>query len=615
MSLAGNTIGDYQIVEELGRGAMAVVYRAYQPSLNRYVALKVLSPELSLDQEFVQRFQREARAAASLQHPNIVFIHDVGQQEGPGRAGGIYYLVMEYLEGETLKDLMRREAPLPPQRVAHIVEQVSAALDYAHQRGSIHGDIKPTNIFVGKGDHVTVTDFGIARAARETQQLERAGVLVPPLEYMSPEQARGEAVDHRSDLYALGVVLYQTLVGRMPFGGTTPQAVLQDVIHQSPPPPRQYNPNLSPALEAVILKALAKDPRQRFQRAAEMVKALRQALGQGAAAVPATGWPATMTDRSAAAAQGWPANGQQDRAGAGGDRSALPWILAGIIGVLLVAVIVLLAILLIGSPGEETPIALLSPSPSTAPTQTTAEDTPVPTEPTSTIQPSATTEAATEVSPPASDTPTATATATASPSATPTHTSTPTSTPTPTSTSTWTPTVPPPCAVPVDAELAAAWDRERLGCPTGPANITWAAWEPFERGHMLWREDTNLVYVLHFRNGTDTSAGDWRLIVDEWDGSNPDGIGLSPPPGLYEPKRGFGWVWRTYLGGPSSQVGWAREEEKGFCAKFQPFEQGLILHSSTVEFCHEENLYNWATNPSFSPLFFALYEDGRWRRY
>ncbi len=621
MNLAGNTIGEYQIVEELGRGAMAVVYRAYQPALNRYVTLKVLSPQFSMDEESAQRFQREARAAAGLHHPNIAVIYDVGQGEGADQAGGIYYVAMEYLEGFALQDLIQREGPLPPRRVERIVEQISAALDYAHQRGFVHGDIRPTNIFVGEGDHVTVTDFGIAQAARETQQLGRSGVLVPPPEYMSPEQARGEAVDHRSDLYALGVVLYEMLVGRLPFRAATPDAVLQDVIHQSPPPPRRFNPNLSPALEAVILRSLAKDPRQRFQRGAEMVKALRQALSQETAAVPASGWPAAMAVPAAAAAQGWPASSPEGGAESDGGRSALPWILAGIIGVLLVAVIVLLAILLIGGPAEETPVALLSPSPSTVPVQTTTEDTPLPTVPTSTAEPSATSEAATDVPPPASDTPTATVTS--SPSTTPTYTQTPTptrtptetSTPTATSTSTWTPTVPPPCAVPVDGELAAAWDRGRLGCPTTPASITWAAWQPFERGHMLWRDDTNLVYVLHFRNGTNISAGDWRLIVDQWDGSNPEGIGLSPPPGLYEPKRGFGWVWRTYLGGPSSQVGWASEEEKGFCVKVQPFEQGLILHSSTVASCHPDNLYNYATSPSFLPLFFALYEDAMWRRY
>ncbi|MEJ2210003.1 MAG: protein kinase, partial [Anaerolineae bacterium] len=165
MNLTGRTIGNYQIVDELGRGGMAVVYRAYQPSLNRYVAIKILPPQLSFDQEFIQRFQREARAAASLRHPNIVVIHDVGEAEGVGGAGTIHYIVMEYLEGQTLKDLIQHEGSLHPRRVAHIVEQIAAALDYAHQRGFVHRDVKPANIFVGEGDRVTLTDFGIAKAA------------------------------------------------------------------------------------------------------------------------------------------------------------------------------------------------------------------------------------------------------------------------------------------------------------------------------------------------------------------------------------------------------------------------------------------------------------------
>lgn len=616
MNLSDTFIGDYQIVEELGHGPMGTVYLAYQPSLNRYVAIKALSPQLSSDQEFVRRFQQGARAAASLHHPHIIAIDDVGQQAVPGQTHDLHYLVMEYLESETLQDLIQRQGALPLRRAARIVEQIATALDYAHQHGLVHGNIKPANIFVGEDDHVTVTDFGIAQAATATKQLERAGLLVPPPEYMSPEQARREPVDHRSDLYALGVVLYQMLVGRAPFRGATPRAVLHDVIHEPPPPPRQVNPNLSQALEAIILRSMAKDPQKRFQRGAEMVKALREELAQEPAgttafslppeSAPAAGTPAwAMTEPGPSTPQGWPAaSSSAGNQGARRGGSTLLWILAGIAGVLLVAVIVLLVVVLGGGPTEETPVALPSPSPETATSEAATMETPA------TSEPTATGEVTTEVPPLVSDTPTATPTATASSTTTPTSSSTPTNTATPTLTPTLTP-----CALSVDPELAPAWDRDQLGCPTAPASITWAAWQPFERGHMLWRDDVDLVNVLHFKNGTDVSTGDWQLIEDDWDGSNPEGIGLSPPPGLYEPIRGFGWVWRTFLDGPSSKVGWAREEEKGFCAKTQPFQQGLIVHSSTVEFCHPDNLYNHATSPSFSPLFFALYESGNWRRY
>ncbi|HSJ58250.1 MAG TPA: protein kinase, partial [Anaerolineae bacterium] len=292
------------------------------------------------DQQFIERFQREARAAAGLRHPNIVVIHDVGQHDGT------YFIVMEYLEGSTLKDLVEKEGPLHPTRSANIVEQLAAALDYAHQRGFVHRDIKPANIFVGEGDRVTLTDFGIAKAASETQQLTRTGTLMGTPEYMSPEQAEGENVDHRTDLYALGVVLYQMLSGQVPFRGTTPHAVLHDIIYESPAPPRQVNPNLSPALEAVILKAIAKRPEQRFQRGADMSKALRQALAGGRAGGVAVPPPVRPTPPRGGVPVPAPA---ARRAG-----SPLPWILAAIAAVL---VLVSGALLLALRGGDREPVA------------------------------------------------------------------------------------------------------------------------------------------------------------------------------------------------------------------------------------------------------------------
>ena len=330
MDLAGRTLGSYQITEELGRGGMAVVYRAYQPSLNRYVAIKVLPPQLSFDQQFVDRFQREARAAANLRHPNIVVIHDVGHHDGT------YYIVMEYLEGRTLKELVEQTGPLPPQRAARIVEQIAAALDYAHQRGFVHRDVKPANVFVGEGDRVTLTDFGIAKAASETEHLTRTGTLMGTPEYMSPEQAEGGAVDHRTDLYALGVVLYQMLVGHVPFRGTTPHAVLHNVIYEAPLPPRQFNPDLSPALEQVVLKAIAKQPGDRYQQGSALVKDLRRALAE-----PGTKAVIAPPPRSAKPTRP--------------RRSPIPWILGGIAAVVL---LLLFALFLLGGDGaEETPVA------------------------------------------------------------------------------------------------------------------------------------------------------------------------------------------------------------------------------------------------------------------
>ena len=193
LNLVGKTLGNYQIVAEIGRGGMAVVYRAYQPSLNREVAIKVLPPQFTFDQQFIERFIREAQAAASLRHDHIIVIHDVAEQSG------LYYIVMDLLEGRTLRQLIEQEGALPPARAAHLVEQIASALDHAHRRGFVHRDVKPDNIFVDQGDRVTLTDFGIAKAA-SGHQLTKTGMLVGTPQYMSPEQAQGEHVGPPTDI-------------------------------------------------------------------------------------------------------------------------------------------------------------------------------------------------------------------------------------------------------------------------------------------------------------------------------------------------------------------------------------------------------------------------------
>jgi hypothetical protein len=335
-----------------------------------------------------------------------------------------------------------------------------------------------------------------------------------------------------------------------------------------------------------------------------MVKALRRAMaGEAPVETPppvAERQPPTPRRGTSAASRAAP-----------GTRRTSPvvWILAGIAAVLIFVIGALLLIAIDGDNGGGTslPTTTAIAVVDTATSAPTATEEPGATEgPAATEEPAATTAAPPPTATDSQEPPTATTVPTNTPQP-PTHTPTsspPTATPVP-------PT--PTCAVAVDAQLASAWDRSLVGCPTAPAGITWAAWEPFERGHMFWRDDQNVVYVLSFQNGN-KSTGQWQVFTDQWDGTNPDGVGLSPPPGLYEPKRGFGWLWRTRLDGPDSVLGWARDEEKGFCAKIQPFENGRILHSSTVQTC-KDDLYNWATHPSFPPLFFALHGDGTWRRY
>ncbi|MDE3090878.1 MAG: serine/threonine protein kinase, partial [Chloroflexota bacterium] len=262
-SLIGTTLGQYQIIEEIGRGGMAVVYKARQPSLNRFVALKVPLPQLTHDQAFVARFKREARIAAGLQNPHVLRIYEVSDALP-------YYIAMEYVEGESLADLLRRGA-LEPARAASILQQIADALDYAHARGIAHRDVKPSNIMIDRSGNAFLTDFGIARAAEGTRLTQTGAALGTP-EYMSPEQCEGKSTDARSDIYSLGIVTYEMVTGRVPFHADTPLVTLYQQVHYLPPAIRRLNSHISLAVERVVLKALAKAPGQRYASAGEFAR-------------------------------------------------------------------------------------------------------------------------------------------------------------------------------------------------------------------------------------------------------------------------------------------------------------------------------------------------------
>ncbi len=266
--LSGKQLGPYQIMAPLGEGGMAAVFKAYQPGTDRLVALKILPRHYAADPQFAKRFAQEARLIASLEHPNILPIYDFGQ------ADDYTYLVMRYVESGTLADLMRGR-PIPVQGIQHIIGQVGDALDYAHSRGVIHRDVKPSNVLVDHRGHCLLTDFGLAKMVEGSANLSTSGAILGTPTYMAPEQGLGQPADHRSDIYALGVVLYEMAVGRVPYAAETPVAVVLKHIHDSLPPPRTLQPNLPEPVERVILKALAKNPEDRFQSANEMVRALR----------------------------------------------------------------------------------------------------------------------------------------------------------------------------------------------------------------------------------------------------------------------------------------------------------------------------------------------------
>ena len=270
--LIGSTLGKYQIVSRIGRGGMGAVYKGYDPLLDRYLAVKVLAPHLVWEEGFVERFLREARAAARLKHPHIVTIHDVGQVQN------WYYFVMEYLEGFALNDIIQQCGALPICDVLKITKSLANALDYAHGQNLIHRDIKPANIMVDHNGHITLTDFGIARAAQERRMTSTGTVLGTP-EYMSPEQARGEPVDTRSDLYSLAMITYQMLCGQVAFKADSTLALLFKVVHDPLPSICAIRSDLPQGVDQVLQKALAKQPEERYAKANLFYTELEQAFG------------------------------------------------------------------------------------------------------------------------------------------------------------------------------------------------------------------------------------------------------------------------------------------------------------------------------------------------
>jgi serine/threonine protein kinase len=263
-------IASYTLLEPIGHGGMAVVYRARQDSLERTVAVKILSENLAASPEFMERFRREARTAANLRHPNVITVFDFGEDER-----GVPYLVLEYIEGPTLADLMDRG--LEDRRVPDLLDQIAAGLDYAHARGVIHRDIKPGNVLLTDDSRAVLADFGLAWLLEGAHLTLTGGVIGTP-EYMAPEQAGGDPIDHRADVYSLGVVLYEMLVGERPFVAETPIAVLLQHLQDAPPSVLVARPDLPVAVGEVIAKALAKDPNERYLSAGALARAFREAL-------------------------------------------------------------------------------------------------------------------------------------------------------------------------------------------------------------------------------------------------------------------------------------------------------------------------------------------------
>jgi predicted Ser/Thr protein kinase len=275
LELIGRVLGGYRIEAELGRGGQAVVYRATQLSLQRVVALKVLSPQLGADEDFKERFAREGVSAASLEHPNVVPVYEAGEEDG------LAFLAMKYVDGPSLESLIRLGGPMAPHRAMSILRQVADALDAAHEQGFVHRDVKPANILVGPGDHAYLTDFGLAQALHGAR-ITQSGTWMGTLEYIAPEQIRGGEVTGAADRYALAVVAYELLTGRPPFAREDRTALLYAHLNDSPDPPSSVRPELR-GIDAVLARGMAKDPDARYPSATALVDELAASLPAAAA--------------------------------------------------------------------------------------------------------------------------------------------------------------------------------------------------------------------------------------------------------------------------------------------------------------------------------------------
>ncbi|MHB0874526.1 MAG: serine/threonine-protein kinase [Anaerolineae bacterium] len=596
----------YHLICPLGRGGMADVFLAFDEKRRAEVAVKVLREDLAEDPEFLERFQREADALARLDHPYVVRFYSLE------REGATAFIVMDYVAGSTLRSrLAEAGGPLPLSEVTRIMRQVGSALQYAHNEGFIHRDIKPGNIMLREDGSALLSDFGIARAAEAATMTQ--GSLGTPA-YMSPEQILGRPPDPRTDVYALGVVLYEMLTGRRPFlgdsgtGTSTTERVRDEHLHRDPPDPRLLNPALPPALSTMVTKAMAKDPAERWQSVDEFVSTWSQVAASSTASAGTT---------AAARPQG------PETRGLARIPTAAIVAAAAVVGLALLAVVIV-AVVALGD-GGGTSIAALA----TGETATPAALTPTAVTPgavkiiaaSPTVSPSSAATATVSATPvAATDTPiaaTATtggtviaasaATETATPTALPTATDTPappTETPTPSPTATEPPA--PVCATGADPELAGMWDQAVMGCALAPSTIAWSAWQSFQSGAMLWHSDTNTVSILF-------GSGSYSEVNEPWDESTPNPSRGDPPAGLYAPVRGFGFLWGTY-DYVYTGLGWATDEEKGFCALVQRFDGGYLLRSSTVEFC-QDSLFNWARDPSFVPVAIRVLGDGTWQGY
>jgi hypothetical protein len=568
--LTGRQFGPYRIIAPLGEGGMAAVFKAYHPGMGRYVALKVLPKQLAAEPEYMSRFEREARVLANLQHPHILAVFDFGE------ADGYTYIVMPYVESGTLDEFLQG-SPLTLSQIRSVISQVGDALDYAHARGVVHRDIKPSNILLDERENCLLTDFGISKILEGTARLTETGGIVGTPAYMSPEQGRGRPVDGRSDVYSLGIVLYEMATGRVPYTAETPIAVIFKHIEDPLPLPREVNPALPEAVENVILKAIAKQPEERFATAGEMVRALRAAIPEGG-----SGTDPAATGLGTA----------RPRKQAGGLFTRKPVLVVGgfiLVAAVLAAVYGVLALSGLFVTPDRVTLETTAPVRPTAgaaalPTLTaipTVEPAAVPTAaPTDTPQPIPTAAPSDTPQPMPTAAPSNTSqpipTDTSAPAVTPTFTPVP-----PTATATPVPPTPTPACAPVTGTFSSVWSQIQttIGCAAGQEMTGLVVEENFQYGKMFWREPVDLAQgLVLYNNGT------WRIYPHapfvegspEYSCVDANTPAQTPP----TPKRGFGAMWCD-IPEIRAGLGNATDTERGYSGAMQRFDNGFMIRTDT----------------------------------
>ncbi len=652
-ALIGERLGRYQIEALIGRGGMAAVYRAFDPALQRSVALKVLYPQFLADADLVERFRREAVTAARLDHPNIAPIYDVGE------ADGLVYLAMKLLPGPSLADLLQREGRLPAARVVSIAAEIAAALEEAHREGIVHRDVKPGNVIFDRNEHAILTDFGIAKSL-EAASLTESSVVIGTPDYIAPEQIDGRLapngqIDARADIYALGAMLYRMLSGRRPYDGSA-QAVLLQHLRDNPPAPSRLAPGLPTAVDAVIARAMAKRPEERYPAASLVVQDLQAALGEVTAAgmvFPPAALRRELHTRTTTEApidamevQGiapraapTPAVSEMRRL-----RRARPLVALATLAALVALGAFLFRFVVRAAPADGEPrvepggtavtsgagvgVPAVWPSVQPSPTVTTmppvtATFTAVP--PTSQPVPAPAAPAPTSMGGGAIAAPPPARPATPSalpgpglpaptkpqpappatkivpptkpPSPPPTTTTAPrptaaTTAPRPSSTS-----QPAACAAPLQGGFGTLWKTSQrvqaaLGCPIRGEIAGPAAEQVFETGTMYWWSGNQQIYVL-----TGRSSGHWSVYPNTYR-EGEDLTVLSPPAGFYAPVRGFGKVWRDNPA-VSDALGWGEGPEAGLTGVYQRFANGTMLYAFAAN-GHGRQIYVLYDNRAFA---------------